>query len=92
MPFAAIWMELEILNPSEISQTVKEKHHMIFVSNLKKRIQMNFLRNRNRLTDFENKLMVTKGNRCRGRDGLRLWGWHMHMEVYGMIGQWGPIV
>ena len=31
--------------------------------------------------------MVTKGDRCRGRDGLGAWDWHMHMDVYGMTGQ-----
>ena len=29
MPFAATWMELEILILSEISQKEKDKHHMI---------------------------------------------------------------
>ena len=24
-----------------------------------------------------------------GREGLVAWGWHMHTEVYGMIGQMG---
>ena len=40
--------------------------------------------------DFE-KLMVTKDRCGGGRDGLRVWHWH-HTEVYGMIGQWGPVV
>ena len=35
--------------------------------------------------------MVTKGDWCGGgRDGLGVWGWHMHTEVYGMNGQQGP--
>ena len=29
-------------------------------------------------------------NRNKGRDGLRAWNWHMHTEVYGMIGQQEP--
>ena len=29
MPFAAIWMELEILILSEVSQKEKDKYHMI---------------------------------------------------------------
>ena len=29
MPFAATWMELEIITLSEVSQTEKDKYHMI---------------------------------------------------------------
>ena len=29
MPFAATWMEIETIIQSEVSQTVKEKHHML---------------------------------------------------------------
>ena len=29
MPFAATWMDLEIIIPSEINQTEKDKYHMI---------------------------------------------------------------
>ena len=29
MPFAAIWMDLEIIILSEVSQTEKDKYHMI---------------------------------------------------------------
>ena len=36
-------------------------------------IQMNLFTNRNKLTDIENKLMVTKGERRRGRDKLGVW-------------------
>ena len=34
--------------------------------------------------------MIIKGDRCGRRDELGVWDWHMHTEVYGMIGQWGP--
>ena len=48
------------------------------------------MQNRNRLTDFE-KLILTKGDRwgVGRRDGLGVWDWHMHTDIYGMIGQWG---
>ena len=31
MPFAAIWMNLEIIVLNEVSQTEKDKYHMIFL-------------------------------------------------------------
>ena len=50
------------------------------------------MKNRNRFTDFE-KCMVTEGDRLvMGRDRLGVWDLHMHTEVYGMTGQWGPAV
>ena len=42
--------------------------------------------------DFEDKLMVTKGDKWMGRDGLGVWDWHVHTVVYGMTGQQEPIV
>ena len=42
MSFAAIWMDLEIVIPSEVSQTEKDKSYDIaYMWNLKKRVQMN---------------------------------------------------
>ena len=38
------------------------------------------------------KLMITKGDSLEGRDGLGVWDWQVHTEVYGMTGQWGPAV
>ena len=44
-----------------------------------------------KLSDLENKLMITKGDRwVHGADGLGVWDWHMHTEEYGMSGQLGP--
>ena len=42
MPFAATWMDLEIIILSKVSQTEKDKYHMLsHMWNLKKMIQMN---------------------------------------------------
>ena len=43
MPFAVTWMDLEIIILSEVSQTEKDKCHMILLicGNLKERIQIN---------------------------------------------------
>ena len=40
MPFAATWMDLEIFILSEVSQTEKDKYHMIRLICGKKRLQM----------------------------------------------------
>ena len=43
IPFAAIWMDLEIIVLNEVSQTEKDRYHMISLicGILKKMIQMN---------------------------------------------------
>ena len=41
MPFAATWVDLEIIILSEVSQTEKDKYHITYMRNLKKMIQMN---------------------------------------------------
>ena len=46
MPFAATWMDPEIIILSEVSQTEKDKYHMIsltcgILKKKKKKIQMN---------------------------------------------------
>ena len=64
MPFSATWMDLEIIILSEVGETEKDKYHMISLYvDSKKRYKRTYLQNRNRLTDIENKLMVTKGKR-----------------------------
>jgi len=49
------------------SKPVKDKYHMILlIYGIKKKIKMTYLQNRIRLTDKENKIMVTKGEGERG--------------------------
>ena len=65
MPFAATWMDLEI---SILSKSYREKqisYDITYMWNLKKWYKWTYLQNRNRHTDTENKLMVTKG-KCGG--------------------------
>jgi len=41
-PFTAIWMDLEIIITSALSQTEKDKYHMIsLICGIERRIQMN---------------------------------------------------
>ena len=56
MPFAASWMDLEIIILSEVSHKEKDKYHMISLI-----CDISDLQNRNRLTDIENRLVVAKG-------------------------------
>ena len=58
MPFAATWVDLEIIILNEVSQ--RQISHYLYVQS-KKVIQMKLFTKRNRLTDIENKFMVTKG-------------------------------
>ena len=51
-------MDLEISIPTELNQ-IHVPYAIIYMWNLKKIIQMNLFKNR--LTDLENKCMVTKG-------------------------------
>ena len=75
MPFAATWMNLEIIILREVRHTKKDKYRMIspICGIYKKMIQMNLFSKRNRSTDIENKLMVTKGERGKVRDKLGVW-------------------
>jgi len=67
MPFAATWIDQEIIILSEVSHTVKGKYMIsLWTCGIKKKkIQNSLFTNRNRLTDIESKLMATKGERGR---------------------------
>ena len=71
MPFAATWMDVEIIL-SEVSQKEKDKWYHMYVES-KIWHKWTCWWNRNRLTYIENKLMVTKGEREWGMDKLGVW-------------------
>ena len=58
MPFAATWMQLEIIILSEVSQPDKDKSYITYMWNLKN----NDINELIYKTEIENKLMVTKGD------------------------------
>ena len=66
MPFAAMQMDLENIVISEISQTKADTvwYHLYVESKIWHK--WNYLWNRNRLTDIENRLVVAKGEMGRG--------------------------
>ena len=55
MPFAPMWIHLEIIILTEVSQVKTNITCHLYVES-KKMIQMNYLQNRNSLTDTENNL------------------------------------
>jgi len=63
-------MDLKVIILSEVSQTEKDKYHMLLlIVESKKWYKRTYSQNRNRLTDLENKLMITKGERVAGGVG-----------------------
>ena len=73
----AIWSnpDAEIIILSEISQKEKDKYHIyhLYVET-KKWYNWNYLQNKNRVTDKENKFMITKGDSRKGwGDILGVW-------------------
>ena len=60
MPFAAIWMDVEIITPIEVSQTKTNTtlYHIDVES--KQWYKWAYFQNRSRLTDLENKQTATK--------------------------------
>ena len=64
MPFAATWMDLEIIILiSEVSQ--RQIYYITCMCNLK--YKLTYLENRKRFADIENKFMFTKGEREWGK-------------------------
>ena len=59
-------MDLEIIILSEVSQIEKDKYFISLISGILKKNKWTYLQNRNRLTDIENKLIITKGDGKRG--------------------------
>ena len=62
MPFAATWMDLEMIILSKSDRERQMPCDIAYMWNLKKWYKWTYLQNTNRLTDIENKFMVTKGD------------------------------
>ena len=61
MPFAATWMDLEIITLSKVSQIKTNILWCHLYVKPKKKYKWAYLQNRNRHTDIQNKFMLTKG-------------------------------
>ena len=89
MPFAAMWMNLQSVILSEVSQAEQEKYHMtsLICGILKEIIQMNLLTKQKETQDLENELMVVGGS-----GGQRVWDGHVHTAMFRTGDQEGLIV
>ena len=81
MPFAATWMDLEFIILCKVSQTEKDKYHIIYMWNLKYD-KSTYLWNRNRLTDIENRLVGCQGGSGVGEGKDWEFGGSRHKLIY----------
>ena len=59
VPFAETWMDLDTVIMSEVS--LRNTYDIAYLWNIKKWYKHTCLQSRNRLSDLENKIMITKG-------------------------------
>ena len=75
MPFAATWMQLEIIILSEISQKEKDKYHMIsLICGIQNMTQMNITMKQKQTHGHREQTCGGQGGGGWGRDGMGGWG------------------
>ena len=84
-------MDLEIVMLSEVRQRRNIIWHPLYAKSEKKWYKWNYLQNRNRLIDLENKLLVASG-KDGGQGQLRRWDGRVHTAILKMDKQQGPTV
>ena len=90
MLFEATWTNLEITILSKVSQTVKDKQHMIsLIRGISKKDENELIcRPETDSQTLKTNLRLPKGK----GDGSGIWEWHMHPIGCGMDGQWAPAI
>ena len=74
MLFEATGMDLEIITLTEVVRQRQIPYDLTYWWNIKYDTNELTYKTKNRLTDIENKLMVTKGEKRGGRHKLGVWG------------------
>ena len=95
MPFAAAWMDVEMIILSVVIQrktNIIWDHKSVDSNNNNKKMFQKNLQTRNRLEDCETKSAFTKGEMQGGRVILRNWDWHIYITIYEIDRQLGPTV
>ena len=74
MPFAATWMDLEIIILSEVSQKEKDEYHMIsFICEIWSMTQMNLSKEQKQTHRYIEETYGCQGEWGWGRDGFGIW-------------------
>ena len=88
MLFAAVWMNLEIIIVTEVSQIKTANHDIIYMCSLKEMGQVNLLTKQKWL--IENKHDYQRGQGECDKQGVL--DWHIHTTVYKIDTPQGPPV
>ena len=92
MPFAATWMQLQIIILSKVSQTEKDKYHMIsHVWNLKYDTNEPIYETENQ-RHREQTGGLPRGRGGWEKGGVGVWGQQMQTGIHRMDKQQGPTV
>ena len=84
MPFAATWVQLEILILSEGSRKEKGKYHMIsLIRGIYHMAQMILSTKQKQIMDMKS-ILVTIGGGGREGDEWGVWGWSMQISTIRM--------
>ena len=79
MPFAATWMQLEILIPSEVSQKQKDKYHMIPLTCVIRNMTQMIPYTKQKLTHrHKEQTCGCQGAQSKEWDGQGAWGWQKY--------------
>ena len=93
MPFAATWMDLEMIILSEVSQTEKNKYNITYLWNLKNMLQVNLFTKQKQTHRCRKQYYgYQTGRSGEGRDKLGVWDEQIHTTIYKTDKQQGPTV
>ena len=74
MPSAATWMDLEIVILSEVSQTEKDKYHMIsIICGIENMIQINISTKQKETHRYKEQICGCQGGAGVGEEGIGVW-------------------